>query len=111
MSRERMQDLLTALNEDGWQIANLDRAFEVEDERIRWELSHRSRGIAIEAEFHLFREMDQPADDLRHIAYCRVVDHGQKLYFYRRGLPSWTNGVRDFVAELRRIEPSPPSSH
>ena len=71
MSRERMMDVLRALEADGWQLLGLDQyprgntdPFALEDDVARWGIFQRSNNRVVDIEFHAFDALGRRTERL-----------------------------------------------
>ncbi len=103
MSKGRMNDLLDALEADGWVLSNPAEIFVIENEVVHWNLEHPPTRSKIWIDFHIFGELGEKSDSLVDIHYCLVRNHGPKLYFEKRESPKWRHSLMEFVSGLRAI--------
>jgi len=101
MSKERLQDLQTALEKASWLVSREASSLRTpENEVIRWNIVHCESGKSLEMQFHLLGDLGQKTSNLNDILYCRVSETGLKLYFAKRNTDEWKNGIVTFVNSL-----------
>jgi hypothetical protein len=103
MTIARLQDLESALREQGWEIANPNEKYAIEDELIFWNLVNQNTFQWLTLEFYVIGDLGQRSFDLRDIFYCRVPDSGPKLLFDKRTSPTWKSELEKFVAEISQL--------
>ncbi|MBX9668119.1 MAG: hypothetical protein K2X93_10895 [Candidatus Obscuribacterales bacterium] len=112
MSKERLLDLLTALEKYGWQIElEDDESFEEsfipdKDQQIMWRLfrnSHKKGKTRISLCFSIFGPLGERSDNLNDILYCDAP--GDKLYFSKRTDAQWPKDLAAFVNTLYHHRP------
>ena len=69
MSKERMNDLLSALQDDGWAVQNFNDRFCVENEKVSWMLVNLSKNLEVIVDFHLFDNLGRRTECLKDNMY------------------------------------------
>ncbi len=110
MSRERLLDLLSALNKSGWQHLSQDdysrgndNPFELDSGTLVWGMGSSDHAHVLELEFHAFGDLGQRTESLKDIFYCMEPRSGRRLYFVKRSSDEWPVKVGEFVEALRSI--------
>jgi hypothetical protein len=114
MSKQRMEDLLAALEGYGWRLLaeqeypNGSRdPFKLEDDAIRWGIARRDGGPVVDLEFQAFGHLGERTDKLRDILYCDVRGTQVRLFFEKREKPEWREALSKFVRELTKLSEPP----
>jgi hypothetical protein len=110
MSKMRMLDLMSALNDEGWRLlghgqhprASAD-PFGLERDSVTWVIVRGEHSAAVELEFDAFADLGQRTGRLSDIMYCDVVGCGMRLHFVDRDSPTWGESVRSFARALRAL--------
>ncbi len=109
MSKERLLDLLTALEKYGWQIEleddeSIEEMFIPDKQQLlTWRLfrhSHKKGEMRINLNFPIFGDLGERSDNLNDILYCDASDRGIKLYFSKRTDNQWSKDLAAFVDTL-----------
>ena len=107
MSRERMDDLLSALEGYGWRRLDprehpraSEDPFRLEGEAVTWAIVRGERSAVVELDFQAFGDLGQRTDDLRDIFYCEARGLGKRLSFAKRQTPEWRENLLTFVLAL-----------
>jgi hypothetical protein len=116
MTIQRMNDLLTVLEEQGWRrldVTEFSNAssdpYKLEDEMIVWGVARGDSDLVLELHFVAFDGLGRRTKNLRDLSYCCLRDTDVMLMFDKRSSHDWLPSVRRFVHELDgRVESRKP---
>jgi hypothetical protein len=109
MTRERMEDVLMALQSRGWRLldeseyslANKDPFQLEEDGTVRWGIDRKNEPEIVELEFVAFGLFGENTTKLNDICYCKVIGTEETLSFPKRKSSEWRVNLTNFLNWLQ----------
>lgn len=111
MSRDRIIDVLNALEAEGWKLQNANGEpsnkknwLELVGGVLEWELVNRRRGLVVQLEFQAIGHLGHRTKNLMDILWCRVrkEDEENILYFAKRKSSVWRENSVSFAKNVWR---------
>ena len=103
MSRARMDELKSSLEDSGWLVSceNEEHSlFFVDGERIEWKLLRSRDNCEVGLVFYLFDPLGNRTEKLSDILYVKECKGGRKLYFGKINSKLWKAELKQFVRDL-----------
>ena len=107
MTKQRMEDILVALEQDGWRFVGTDDPggdrFALREETVRWSVVRGESAEPVELEFRAYGPLGQMTDRAADIFFVNVVGGDEILHFEKRTRAEWRTNLRELVLALNRL--------